>query len=160
LEDIAIVTGGRCIRQGLGEELAAVRPADLGSARQAWATSTEVCILGGRGDRDAIRERLGAVRTGLRTVPPHHQAPRQLEQRIGRLSGLAAVVRVGAASESARAELTLRLEAALNAGRAALREGVVAGGGGALLACAAAVEALPLDGDGAAGARALARALG
>lgn len=159
LDDLAVATGGRCIRQGLGEQLEAVALPDLGRARQAWATSTAFCIVGGHGSRQAIRERLAALRAERRALAADDYTRQSLAERIARLSGAAALVRVGAATDVARADLKARLEAALNTGRAALRGGVVPGGAAALAACAPAVEHLPLAGDEAVGARLLARAL-
>jgi chaperonin GroEL len=159
LEDIAILTGGRCVRAEAGERLEDVTAADLGRARQAWATPRAFGILGGQGNREAIRRRLTEARAELRTNPDDPSVRKRIEQRIGRLSGSGAVVRVGATTEAARDELTLRVEAALRSARLALAEGVVAGGGAALVAAGRAASHLELPPDERVGARFLDQAL-
>ncbi|MFN8526153.1 MAG: chaperonin GroEL [Chloroflexota bacterium] len=160
LEDLAVITGGRCIRNDAGERLEDVTLADLGSARQAWATRVAFGILGGRGDRAAIRERISAAKHELSTVMDDAYLREKVRERIGKLSGTGAVIRVGAASKSAQEELKLRVEAAVTAARHTLQDGVVAGGGSALVGCIPAVEALGLAGDAGYGAEALCHALG
>jgi chaperonin GroEL len=159
LEDIAVATGGRCISQRLGRRLEDVTVDDLGCARQAWATAHTFAILGPRGDRAAIRERVAAIRAELAALGDDEHRRRDLRERIGKLSGAAALIRVGAPSDQARAELVPRVEAALKAAQLALAEGGVPGGGAALLVAARAAEALELPGDEAVGARLLAAAL-
>ncbi len=162
LEDIAVATGGRALLAAAGDSLATVTSADLGRARQVWATASTFSILGGHGNKDAIRRRIGEAKVALRAVAPDdHDVRRVIRERIGKLSGTAAVVYVGAPTDGARAELRVRVTAAVTAAQAALREGAVPGGGGALLACAPAVHRLAdtLGGDEAHGARLLARAL-
>jgi chaperonin GroEL len=159
LEDIAVLTGGRCIRDRIGEQFDAVVPEDLGRARQAWATRSAFGILGGAGSRDAIRARLSDTRAELRHAPDDKSVRKRIVERIGRLSGTSAVIRVGAPTEAARDELMLRCEAALTAGRLALTDGVVTGGGAALVAAARATRNLPLNGDECVGARVLEAAL-
>jgi chaperonin GroEL len=159
LEDIAVLTGGRCVRQKLNERLEEVQPGDLGRARQAWATTSAFGILGGAGDRAAIRQRLNLAKGEL-TVSGLPEYDRQkIKERIGKLAGTGAIVRVGAPSQSEREELKLRLEAAVQSARLALQEGVVPGGGAALVACLPALESLGLQGDEAMGVEILARTL-
>ncbi len=162
LEDIAVATGGRAFLTATGGRLAEVAIADLGRARQVWATSDTFSILGSRGDKAAIRQRISEVKAELRaTAPDDARARRSIQERIGKLAGTAAIISVGAPTESARAEVRARVEAAVTAAQAALREGAVPGGGGALLACVPVLEQLAetLSGDEALGVRLLARAL-
>lgn len=162
LEDIAVATGGRAFLMATGARLSDVAIGDLGRARQVWATTDSFSILGGRGDRAAIRLRIGAAKAELRALAADEErARRGIRERIGKLAGTAAILYVGAPTESARAEMRVRIEAAVTAAQAALREGVVPGGGAALRACAPALERLAasLPADEALGARLLARAL-
>lgn len=162
LGDIAAATGGRAILAATGGRLAGLTPADLGRARQVWATADTFSILGGRGDKAAIRQRISAAKADLRALPADEErARREIRERIGKLAGTAALLMVGAPTTSARAELHVRLDAAVTAAQAALREGTVPGGGGALLGCVPALERLAatLDGDEAIGVRLLAMAL-
>jgi chaperonin GroEL len=135
LGDLATITGGRLL-QPAGGGLADFTLADLGRARQAWATRQAFGVLGGRGSRSGIRDRVAAARAELGRAGDDQHVRKMTQQRIGRLLGLGAVIRVGAASDLAREELRLRVEAAVGSARLALEEGVVAGGGAALVACA------------------------
>jgi chaperonin GroEL len=159
LDDIAVITGGRAILEDRHERLEDVTLADLGRARQAWVTHSHFGILGGRGDRAAIRARIAELKPSLRMLDDDEWSRERVKERIGKLAGLAAQIKVGAATPSDRDELKLRVEAAVASARAAALEGVVPGGGSALLACGAAVEALDLSGDEAVGAKILARSL-
>jgi chaperonin GroEL len=159
LDDLAAITGGRCILEERHERLEEVTLDDLGRARQAWVTHSHFGILGGRGEKAAIRARIGEAKQELRAIGDDEWSRERVKERIGKLSGLAAQIKVGAATPSDRAELKLRVEAAVASARAAVRDGVVPGGGTALLSCAPAVEALGLAGDEAVGARILAHAL-
>jgi chaperonin GroEL len=160
LDDIATITGGRAIVLDRHERLEDVTLADLGRARQAWVTHSHFGILGGRGEKAAVRERIKLVKQALRATSEDDQWSRErVKERIGKLSGLAAQIKVGAATASTRDELKLRVEAAVTSARAAVLDGVVPGGGAALAGCASAVADLGLSGDEATGARILARAL-
>ncbi len=161
LADIAIATGGRAFLVATGARLSDVTITDLGRARHAWATADTFAILGGRGEKSAIRHRIGEAKAELRAVSSDDTTRRQIRERIGKLAGTAALVHVGAATESERMELRTRVEAAVAAAQAALRDGAVPGGGGALLACIPALERLADDlrSDEALGVRLLARAL-
>jgi chaperonin GroEL len=157
LEDIAAITGGRCISEQCGDRLAEVTASDLGRARQAWATRTAFGILGGVGDKAALRQRIIQARAELEnTAASDVYTLNLLQERIGRLSGSAAIIRVGAPSPPEQQELKLRVEAAVRSARAALRDGVVPGGGGALVACARRLAGLESD---SLGVKALAEAL-
>ena len=140
LEDIAASTGGRCFRREVGESIVTATVDDLGSARQAWARPRSFGILGGHGSREAIRARIVATRAELATVKDNDWLKRRLQERIGKLSGSAVTIVVGAATEAARDELKLRIESAVTMARAAVADGVVPGGGAAYLACARVLE--------------------
>jgi chaperonin GroEL len=159
LEDIAAITGARSIIKDRGGTLADVTIEDLGQARQAWATQYAFGILGGRGSKTAIRQRIAETKAELRSVDGDAYASEKIKERIGKLSGMAAAIRVGAPSQPEQEDLRLRIEAALRAARSALDEGVVPGGGAALTACIPAVEGMPLCGDEAVGGAVLAHAL-
>jgi chaperonin GroEL len=160
LEDLATITGGRCISPERGERLEGISIDALGKARQAWATRAAFGILGGYGSKADIRQRIAQARAELGSTPGTDQfTTSKIRERIGKLAGMTAIVRVGAPSTSEQSELKLRVEAAVRSARSALRDGVVAGGGAALLACRPALEAVSASGDQAVGLRALARAL-
>jgi chaperonin GroEL len=158
LGDLAIISGGRLVRTAAGG-LAEFLPADLGRARQVWATRTAFGILGGRGTRGAIRQRVAEARADLQRAADDHYQRTMAQQRIGRLLGIGAVIRVGAASELAREDLRLRAEAAVSAARLALEDGVVAGGGLALVRAAAALRCRTWQADEAVAVQVLAQAL-
>jgi len=159
VEDLAVITGGRAILEGRADSLERVTVDDLGRARQVWITHSHFGVLGGRGDKAAIRERIRQAKLELRGVDDDEWVRERIRERIGKLAGLAAIIKVGAPTPSDQAELKPRVEAAVRSARAAVQDGVVPGGGAALLACTGAVESLALDGDEAVGARILARAL-
>src|SRR5262249_54863609 len=158
LEEVALMVGARFLRLAQGDRLRDLQLADLGAARQAWATHGMTGVIGGGGDRAAIRARLAEVQAELERAE-NDDARATLRDRIGRLAGIAAIVRVGGRTTRERDERKLRVEAAIASGRAALREGVVPGGGCGLIFAAHAIERLGLAGDEAVGARLLARAL-
>ncbi len=160
LEDLAIITGGRCLSQDGHSRLAEVTTDALGKARQAWATRFAFGILGGQGSKLAIRRRVAEARAELETVEDDPHTSAKINERIGKLAGTAAIIRVGAPTRAEQEGLKLRVQAGVRSARSALRDGVVPGGGSALLACIPALEALPVTGDEAVGVRALAHALG
>jgi chaperonin GroEL len=160
LEDLAIITGGRCICEARSDRLADVTIDDLGSARQAWATQSAFGIFGGGGSKARMRERITEARAELSRVQKGDVfTTTKIQERIGKLAGTSVIVHVGAPTNAEQAELKLRVEAAIQSGRAALRDGVVPGAGAALLACAPALRALPVDGDEYLGVAALTDAL-
>jgi chaperonin GroEL len=160
LEDLAVITGGRCVSQAKGDSLLNVSAEDLGTARQAWATASAFGILGGAGSKARIRERIVEARAELGGVQKMDVfSATKIQERIGKLAGTSAIVRVGAPTSGEQAELKVRIEAAIRSARGALQEGVVAGGGAALLGCAPALLRMPLSGDEGFGVRALAQAL-
>ena len=159
LEDIAILCGGEAITEELGLSLERVGPAQLGRARRAVVTRSTTTIVDGAGDRAAIAARIDEIRRELEHDDPLDFFRERLRARLARLSGGVATIRVGAATEAEARERLLRAEDAVRAAEAALREGVVAGGGVALLRAAAAIDASGLAGDEATGARIVRRAL-
>jgi chaperonin GroEL len=159
LEDLAAITGGRCLRSELGDRLEHVTQADLGSARQVWATRQAFGVIGGRGDRAAIRKRVSDVRGELAAGQDDRYIREKVKERLAKLTGTGAMIQVGAPTRRSQELLKQRIEAALTVARLALKAGVVAGGGGALLACADALTADDAAGDERAGVRLLARAL-
>jgi chaperonin GroEL len=139
LEDLAVVTGGRCLRSAAGDRLEGVCATDLGSARQAWARRDTFAILGAAGHRPAIRERAIGVRAELGAVRDNPSQRRLLQKRLANLAGVGAIVRVGGASDAEREERRLHVEAALRSAQLALSQGVVPGGGASLIAASAAL---------------------
>lgn len=161
LEDIAVITGGRCLLQEAEDPFSEVMIHDLGTARQAWATRHGFGLVGGGGGKGAIRQRIGEAKNELKAVGDDDYVRDKIKERIGKLAGAAAVIRVGAPTKVDRDELKFRIEAAVTSARSALQEGVVPGGGAAFLTCAPALEALALEAraDEAVGIKALAEAL-
>jgi len=162
LEDMAAATGACCVLKDRRDRLADVTPAHLGYARQAWATQSTFAILGGRGSREAVRARMAEARAELGELPAGDAERARISERIGKLAGTAASIRVGAPTELQQAELKVRVETAVKSARAAVRSGVVPGGGAALLACGGPLAELQqqLPPDEALGVRLLAAALG
>jgi chaperonin GroEL len=159
LEDLAAMTGGRCLRAELGDHLERVGPDDLGSARQVWATRQAFGVVGGRGDRAAVRKRVGDVRAELSAGQDDPYVRSKVRERLAKLTGTGASIQVGAPTRRSQELLRRRIDATLTSTRLALEAGVVPGGGGALLACAAKLECCAGSGDEGAGVRMLARAL-
>jgi chaperonin GroEL len=161
LEDMAVATGARCILRERHDRLGDVVATDLGSARQAWANRTSFAILGGRGAHAAIRARIVEARAELGRFDGDDPARERIQERIGKLVGTAAAIRVGGSTQVEQSELKVRVESAVKTARAALRSGVVPGAGAALLACASALDRIQeqLSADEIAGVRLLAGAL-
>lgn len=158
IEEIALIVGARLFCQARGDRLRDIDLNDMGSARQAWATRGMTGLLGATGNRAAIRDRVAEVRAELDRATDE-DARGKIRDRLARLAGIAAIIRVGGTTKRSREELEQRVEAAVATGRAALRGGAVPGGGCGLIAAAAAVKRLRLEGDEAIGARLLIRAL-
>ena len=160
LRDIAILTGGEVITDELGLDLKETSIAQLGRARQVKITKENTIIVGGNGDADEIRARVGQIRTAIETTTSDFDREK-LQERLAKLAGGVAVIKVGAATETEMKEKKLRIEDALNATKAAVEEGIVAGGGAALINVIGEVEKLiaSLDGEERTGARIIAKAL-
>jgi chaperonin GroEL len=160
LEDIAAITGGHYVCQARGDRLDDVTLATLGRARHAWATRAAFGILGGEGDKAVIRQRIAFAKAELQAASDADAFTRdKLKERIGKLAGTAAIIRVGAATTTEQEELKLRVEAAVKSARSGLQEGMLPGSGAALLACALTLGSLEVGGDEAFGVQALAAAL-
>ena len=160
LQDIAVLTGGTVISSQLNMELTDAQLTDLGRARQVVITKDNTTIVDGAGDPDAITARAHTIRASIATTTSDYDREK-LQERLAKLSGGVAVIKVGAQTEVAMKEKKLRVEDALNATRAAVEEGIVAGGGTAQVNAIAAVEKLltKLSGDEKTGARIIATAL-
>ena len=160
LQDIATLTGGVVITSDLGMELKDATMAHLGSAKQVKITKESTIIVDGAGDSGAIQERIAQIRSQLAETTSDYEAEK-LQERLAKLAGGVAVIKVGAATEIEMKEKKLRIEDALSATRAAVEEGIVAGGGTALINAIPAVKALveTLEGDEKTGARIVLKAL-
>ena len=160
LQDIAVMTGGTVISSELNMELAEASLNDLGRAHQVVVTKDTTTIVDGQGDPLAIAARAHEVRSAIATTTSEYDKEKLVE-RLAKLTGGVAVIKVGAQTEIAMKEQKLRVEDALNAARAAVEEGIVAGGGTAQVNAIAAVEELiaTLHGDEKTGARIIAAAL-
>ena len=160
LQDIAILTGGTVISEEVGLELKTADISMLGRARQVKVTKETTTIVDGAGDSQAIKDRVGQIRTQISTTTSDYDKEK-LQERLAKLAGGVAVIKVGAATETEMKEKKLRIEDALNATRAAVEEGVVAGGGTIFVNVIPAVEALlsSVEGDEKTGVRIVAKAL-
>ena len=160
LLDIATLTGGEVITSELGLDLKDASLGQLGRARQVKVTKENTIIVGGYGDKKAISDRVGQIRSALE-VSTSEFDKEKLQERLAKLAGGVAVIKVGAATEVEMKEKKLRIEDALNATKAAVEEGIVAGGGTAYVNILAAVEEYveTLEGDEKTGARIVAKAL-
>jgi len=144
LEDIAVLTGGNCITEDLGIKLENVKLEDLGSAKKVTISKDETVIVEGSGSVDNIKGRIDQIRAQIGTTSSDYDREK-LEERLAKLAGGVAVISVGAATETEMKEKKARVEDAMHATRAAVEEGVVAGGGVALLRCLNAVDSVNLD---------------
>ena len=160
LEDIAILTGGTVISSDLGMEVKEATMDMLGHARQVKVQKETTIIVDGEGSSDAISARVGQIRKAIETTTSDYDKEK-LQERLAKLAGGVAIIRVGAATEAEMKEKKLRIEDALNATRAAVEEGIVAGGGTAYVDAVPAVEKLvsTLEGDEKTGANIVAKAL-
>lgn len=141
LQDIAILTGGTVVSEELGYDLKETTIQMLGRARQVKVTKENTTIVDGAGDKDMIRNRVGQIRSQIETTTSDFDREK-LQERLAKLAGGVAVIRVGAATEVEMKEKKLRIEDALAATKAAVEEGIVAGGGTALLNAIPVVKAL------------------
>ena len=160
LVDIATLTGGEVITSDLGLDLKDASVAQLGRARQVKVNKENTIIVGGAGDKQAIADRVTQIKSALEISTSEFDKEKLME-RLAKLAGGVAVIKVGAATEVEMKEKKLRIEDALNATKAAVEEGIVAGGGAALVNVISAVEAVidTLDGDEKTGAQIVAKAL-
>jgi len=160
LRDIAILTGGEVVTSELGLELKDASLAQLGHARQVKVTKDNTIIVGGVGAAEAIQARVGQIKSAIETTTSDFDREK-LQERLAKLSGGVAVIKVGAATEAEMKEKKLRIEDALNATRAAVEEGIVAGGGTAYINVIADVEKLlgDVEGDEKTGVQIILKAL-
>jgi chaperonin GroEL len=158
LEDIAILTGGKAITEDLGIKLENIQLEDLGKAKKVVVDKDNTTIVEGAGKTGAIEGRIKQLRAQIEETTSDYDREK-LQERLAKLAGGVAVIKVGAATETAMKEKKARVEDALNATRAAVEEGIVAGGGVALLRASTAIESLKLEGDEKVGAMIIKRAL-
>ena len=160
LQDIAILTGGEVISADVGLELKEAQMNMLGSARQVKVTKENTTIVNGAGSTEEIKARIGQIKSQIEVTTSDYDKEK-LQERLAKLAGGVAVIKVGAATEVEMKEKKLRIEDALNATRAAVEEGIVAGGGTAYLNAIPAVEKLlaETEGDEKTGVQIIARAL-
>ena len=158
LEDIAVLTGGTVITEDLGLELKDATMAALGQAAKVSVDKDSTVIVEGAGASEAIANRVHLIKSQLETTTSEFDREK-LQERLAKLAGGVAVIKVGAATETELKEMKLRIEDALNATRAAVEEGIVAGGGTALANVIGKVAELELSGDEATGRTIVLRAL-
>ena len=158
LQDIAILTGGKAITEDLGLKLENITLADLGTAKKVTIDKDNTTIVEGNGKAEDISGRVKEIRAQIEKTTSDYDREK-LQERLAKLVGGVAVIKVGAATETEMKEKKARVEDAMHATRAAVEEGIVPGGGVALIRCIAAVEALKLHGDEQIGANIVKRAL-
>ena len=158
LDDIAVLTGGRCLTEDLGIKLENIDLADLGRAKRIVVDKENTTIVEGSGKQSAIQGRINQIRKEIEETTSDYDREK-LQERLAKLAGGVAVINVGAATETEMKEKKARVEDALHATRAAVEEGVVAGGGVALIRCLDVVDRLKLPGDEGIGAQIVRRAL-
>src|SRR2546425_809252 len=158
LEDIAILTGGKAITEDLGIKLENIKLEDLGKAKKVVVDKDNTTIVEGAGKASAIEGRIKQIRAQIEETTSDYDREK-LQERLAKLAGGVAVIKVGAATETAMKEKKARVEDALNATRAAVEEGIVPGGGVALLRCQKALDRLKVEGDEKVGAHIVRRAL-
>jgi chaperonin GroEL len=159
LQDIAILTGGKMISEDMGVKLENVGVADLGQAKRVKIDKENTTIIDGAGQKGDIQARVAQIRAEIEKTTSDYDREK-LQERLAKLAGGVAVIKVGAATETEMKEKKARVEDALNATRAAVEEGIVAGGGAALVRCAKALESMAgADDDETAGIRLVQRAV-
>jgi chaperonin GroEL len=158
MEDIAVLTGGRCITEDLGIKLESVGIEDLGRAKSIVVDKENTTIVEGGGKPSEIQGRVNQIRRQIEETTSDYDREK-LQERLAKLAGGVAVINVGAATETEMKEKKARVEDALHATRAAVEEGIVPGGGVALIRCLGAIEALKLEGDELIGASIVKRSI-
>ena len=158
LEDIAILTGGRCITEDLGIKLESIELTDLGRAKRITVDKENTTIVEGSGDTSDIQARVSQIKKQIEETTSDYDREK-LQERLAKLAGGVAVINVGAATETEMKEKKARVEDALHATRAAVEEGIVPGGGTALIRCLPKIEGLKLQGDEAVGLNIVKRSL-
>ena len=158
LRDIAILTGGQVITEEVGRKLDSVMLEDLGRCDKIVSTKDDTTIVGGTGENSAIQGRINEIRAEIENSTSDYDREK-LQERLAKLAGGVAIIRVGAATETELKEKKHRVEDALSATRAAVEEGIVPGGGVALINALPALDSIELEGDSGTGVRILRRAL-
>jgi chaperonin GroEL len=158
LRDMAVLTGAHVISEELGRKLDSVTPEDFGSARRVVATKDDTTIVDGAGDPEEIKGRMTQIKAQIEDTTSDYDREK-LQERLAKLAGGVAVIKVGAATEVELKEKKHRIEDALSTTRAAVEEGLVAGGGTALLQAIPSLDGVPTDGDESIGVAILRRAL-
>jgi chaperonin GroEL len=158
LQDIAILTGGQVITEELGRKLESTKLEDLGRCDKIVSTKDDTTIVGGAGSAQAIKGRIDQIRAETEASTSDYDREK-LQERLAKLAGGVAIIRVGAATETELKEKKHRVEDALSATRAAVEEGIVPGGGVALINAVPSLDGVNLDGDAATGVRIMRRAL-
>jgi chaperonin GroEL len=158
LRDMAVITGGTVISEEIGRKLDSVTPEDFGSARRVVATKDDTTIVDGAGSPDLIKARMSQIKAQIEETTSDYDKEK-LQERLAKLSGGVAVIKVGAATEVELKEKKHRIEDALSTTRAAVEEGLVAGGGATLLQAIPALDKLKLEGDDAIGMSIVRKAL-
>jgi chaperonin GroEL len=158
LQDIAILTGGKAITEDLGIKLENVQMSDLGQAKKVTIDKDNTTIVEGKGSPSDIQGRVKEIRSQVEKTTSDYDREK-LQERLAKLVGGVAVIKVGAATETEMKEKKARVEDAMHATRAAVEEGIVPGGGVALVRCVAAIDGLKLEGDEKIGANIVRRAL-
>jgi chaperonin GroEL len=158
LEDLAVLTGGRAVTEDLGIKLESIKLEDLGQAKKITIDKDNTTVIEGAGDSAAIEARVKQLRVQVEDTTSDYDREK-LQERLAKLVGGVAVIKVGAATETEMKEKKARVEDAMHATKAAVEEGIVAGGGVALLRAAAALKTLKLEGDELVGVAIIARAV-
>ncbi len=158
LEDIAVLTGGRCFTEDLGIKLENVQLSDLGQAKRITIDKENTTIVEGGGKTSDIQGRVKQIRRQIEETTSDYDREK-LQERLAKLAGGVAVINVGASTETEMKEKKARVEDALHATRAAVEEGIVVGGGVALLRCASVIDNLKLEGDEKVGSQIVRRAI-
>jgi chaperonin GroEL len=158
LRDIAILTGANVISEEVGRKLDSVTAEDFGGARRVVSTKDDTTIVDGTGDAEAIKARMTQIKAQVEETTSDYDREK-LQERLAKLAGGVAVIKVGAATEVELKERKHRIEDALSTTRAAVEEGLVAGGGTALLQAIPALDEVKVDGDAVIGINILRRAL-
>lgn len=158
LQDLAVLTGGKVISDEVGLKLENATLESLGRARKVLATKEKTTLIEGRGDQKLIQDRVAAIRKQIEQTDSEFDKEK-LQERLAKLAGGVAVIKVGAATETEMKEKKYRIEDALAATKAAIEEGIVPGGGVALLRCLSVLDTMQLEGEEAVGLSILKRAL-
>jgi chaperonin GroEL len=158
MEDIAILTGGKFISEDLGIKLESIGLEDLGRAKSIVVTQENTTIISGAGKTTEIQGRVNQLRRQIEETTSDYDKEK-LQERLAKLAGGVAIINVGAATETEMKEKKARVEDALHATRAAVEEGIVPGGGVALLRCIPSIDALKLEGDEQIGVEIIKRAI-